>query len=119
MSYEIKKRVIGLKNPPFQARKENSDDVSVDQAPDLRFALAQCPLDPLAVAHVDDKDDPLVCLSFEKCAADQNWDAAAVFAVILLLVRSAGSGPAQLGQRILVGGSPLRGRQFRPTHPTR
>src|SRR5882672_3372309 len=103
MSYEMKKRVIGLKNPTFQARKENSDDVGVDQAPDLRFALAQCLLDALAVAHVDDKDDPLVCLSFEKCSADQNWDAAAVLATILLLVRSAGSGPCSAG----------------PTHPGR
>src|SRR6476660_9119772 len=119
MSYELKKRVIGLKNPTFQARNENSDDVGVDQTPDLRFAVPQCLLGTLAVAHVDNKDDPLACLSFEKCAADQNWDAAAVLATILLLVRSAGSGPAQLGQRILVGGSPLRGRQFRPTHPTR
>src|SRR5882672_205788 len=118
MSYEMKKRVIGLKNPTFQARNENSDDVGVDQAPDLRFAVPQCSLGALAVAHVDDKDAPLVCLSLEKCAAYQNWDAAAVFAVILLLVRSAGSGPAQLGQRILVGGGPISGRQFRPTHPT-
>src|SRR4029077_10251772 len=118
MSYETKKRVIGLKNPTFQTRNENSDDVGIDQAPDLRFAFPQCFLGALAVAHVDDKDDSLICLSREKCAADQNWDAAAVFAVILLLVRSAGSGLAQLGQRILVGGGPLSGRQFRPTHPT-
>jgi hypothetical protein len=41
MSYEMKKRVIGLKNPTFQARKENTDDVGVDQASDLRFAFAQ------------------------------------------------------------------------------
>src|ERR1700692_5136087 len=54
---------------------------------ELRFAFPQCFLGALAVAHVDDKDDPLVWLSLEKCAADQNWDAAAVFAGMLLLAR--------------------------------
>src|SRR5947208_16626769 len=110
MSYEMKKRVIGFKNPTFQTRNEDSDDVGIDQAPDLRFAFPQCLLGALAVAHVDNKDHPLVCFSLEKCAADQNWDAAAVFAVILLLVRSAGQGLAQLRQRILVGGGPLSER---------
>src|SRR3954447_12074543 len=119
MSYETKKRVIGFKNSTFQACDENSDDICVDQALNLRFAFPQCLFGALAVAHVDDEDDSLVCLSLEKCAADQNRDAAAVFAAILLFVRSAGSGHAQLGQRILVGGVPLSRRQFRPTHPTR
>jgi hypothetical protein len=41
MSHEMKKRVIGLKNPTFQARNENPDDVGVHQAPNLRFALCE------------------------------------------------------------------------------
>src|ERR1700749_2063058 len=97
MPYEMKKRIIGFKNPTFQASNENSDDIGIDQAPDLRFAFPQCLLGVFAVAHVNDKDAPLVCLPLEKCATDQNRDAAAVFAVILLLVRFAGSGQAQLG----------------------
>src|SRR5260221_14447149 len=37
----MKKCVIGLKNPTFQARNENSDDVGIDQAADLRFAFRE------------------------------------------------------------------------------
>src|SRR5258708_13212452 len=66
---------------------------------ELRFAFPQCLLGALAVAHVDDKDDPLVCLSLEKCAPDHNWDAAPVFAVVLLLVMSATSAPPPLTHR--------------------
>ena len=61
MSYEMKKRVIGLKNPTFQARKENTDDVGVDQTPDLRFAVPQCFLGAFAFCYVcrsaDDRDE--------------------------------------------------------------
>src|SRR5712671_6252834 len=95
--HHAKKFVVGLKNATFEIPDENSDDVGIDQTPNLRFAFLQCLLSALATAHVDSKDDPLVCLAIEKCAADQNWDAAAVFAIILLLVRSAGSGRPQLG----------------------
>src|ERR1700681_3960465 len=52
MSYELKKRVIGLKNPTFQARNEDSNDVGIDQAPNLRFAFPQCLLGPFAFCYV-------------------------------------------------------------------
>src|SRR5205823_174473 len=52
MSYEMKKRVIGLKDTTFQTRKENTDDVGVDQAPDLRFAFPQRLLGPFAFCYV-------------------------------------------------------------------
>src|ERR1700693_427857 len=52
MSYELKKRVISLKNPTFQARKENSNDVGIDEAPDFRFAFPQCFLGPFAFCYV-------------------------------------------------------------------
>src|SRR5882724_6676427 len=59
MSYEMKKRVIGLKNPTFQTRNENSDDVRVDQAPNLRFAVPQCLLGALAFCDVGRSADDL------------------------------------------------------------
>src|SRR6476469_9468899 len=49
------------------------------------LAVAQRLFGPLAVGHVDDKDNPLVSIHLEKRAADQNRYAAAVFAEILLL----------------------------------
>ena len=52
MSYEMKKRVIGLKNPTFQTCNENSNDVRIDEAPDLRFAVPQGLLVALAVCYV-------------------------------------------------------------------
>src|SRR6266849_1943176 len=63
MSYELKKRVIGLKNPTFQARNEDSDDVGIDQAPDLRFAVPQCLLGPFAFCYVCRSADELDKLS--------------------------------------------------------
>src|SRR6478735_3062516 len=42
------------------------------------LALAQRLFGPLALGHVDDKDNPLVSFHFEKRAADQNRHAAAV-----------------------------------------
>src|SRR5450631_2958330 len=59
MSYEIKKRVIGLKNPTFQARKENSDDVGIDQAPDFHFAFCK-------IAVGIRKRQPALLLGFEE-----------------------------------------------------
>ena len=35
----LEKRVIGLEDPPFEIPDEDPDDVGIDQAPDLRFAL--------------------------------------------------------------------------------
>ncbi len=58
MSYEMKKRVIGLKNPTLQARNENTDDVGVDQAPDLRFAFPQCLLCALELFNIQVHPDP-------------------------------------------------------------
>jgi hypothetical protein len=63
MSYEMKKRVIGLKNPTSQTRKENTDDVGVDQAPDLRFAFPQRFLGPFAFCYVCRSADELDELS--------------------------------------------------------
>src|SRR5882672_8598494 len=74
---------------------------------------------PLAVGHVDDKDNPLVWFPLEKSAPDQYRNAAAVFAEKFLLERLAAPGRAHLGQRILIGGGPLGGRQLRPPYPTR
>src|SRR5258708_35115880 len=59
MSYEMKKRVIGLKNPTFQTRKENSDDVGIDQAPNLRFVFPQCLLGAFAFCYVCRSADEL------------------------------------------------------------
>ena len=76
MSYEIKKRVIGLKNPTLQARNENSDDVGIDQAPDLRFAFCKIAVGVrkrqaalllgFEEAHVFDGDRRLVGEDLEK-----------------------------------------------------
>src|ERR1700682_533302 len=89
-----------------------------DGSPSL-LALAQRFVGPLALGHVDDKDNPLVSFPLEKGAPDQNWHAAAIFAEIFLLERLAAPGRAHLGQRILVGRGPLGGRQLRPPYPTR
>jgi hypothetical protein len=59
MSYEMKKRVIGLKNSTLQARKDNTDDVGVDQTPDFRFTLPQCLLGAFAFIDVDRYSIPL------------------------------------------------------------
>src|SRR5437868_13477172 len=76
MSYEMKKRVIGLKDPTFQARNENADDVGLDQAPHVRFAfceiavgLCKCQralLLGFEQAHVFDRDRRLGGEALEK-----------------------------------------------------
>jgi hypothetical protein len=33
----VEKRVVGLKNPAFELPNEDSDDVGIDEAPDLGF----------------------------------------------------------------------------------
>src|SRR6266481_6048243 len=58
MSYEMKKRVIGIENPTFQARKENSDDVGIDQAPDFRFAFPKGLLCAFELLNIQVHPDP-------------------------------------------------------------
>ena len=87
MSYEMKKRVIGLKNPTLQARNENTDDVGVDQALDLRFAFPQSFLGALALRQIEDERDALVAALFKQRASNQHGYAAAIFSEKLLLVR--------------------------------
>src|SRR6478752_10879051 len=41
VSHDPEKRVIGLKNATFEIPDENSNDVGIDQASDLRFAFAE------------------------------------------------------------------------------
>ena len=47
--------------PDLQTRNEDSDDVGIDQAPDLRFAFPQCLLRALALCYVcrsaDERDE--------------------------------------------------------------
>src|ERR1700750_12978 len=59
MPYETKKRLIGLKNSTLEARKENTDDVGVEQTPDFRFILPQCLLGASAFIDVDRYSIPL------------------------------------------------------------
>src|SRR5271168_1692947 len=83
------------------------------------LTLAERFFSPLALRHVDDKDNPLVSFPLEKGSSDQNRHTAAILAEIFLLVRLAGPGRAQLGYCILVGGGPLGRCQLRPSYPTR
>src|SRR5882757_1652182 len=41
----VEKGFTGLQNPAVEIPDEDADDVGVDQAPNLRFALPQCSLD--------------------------------------------------------------------------
>src|ERR1700750_1778990 len=59
MSYETKKRVIGLQNSTLQARKENTDDVGVEQTPDFRFTLPHYLLGAFAFIDVNRYSIPL------------------------------------------------------------
>src|SRR6476620_5290160 len=56
------------------------------------LALAQRFFGPLALRHLDDKDNPLVSFPFEKGSSDQNRHAAAILAELFLLVWLAGPG---------------------------
>src|SRR6266702_4319127 len=85
----------------------------------IRFALLQSIFRPLALSHVDDKDNLLVSFRFEKRAADQNRHAAATLPEIFLLEALAAPGRTHLGERLLIGGSPFCGRQLRPPYLTR
>jgi hypothetical protein len=47
------KCVVGLDDPAVEIPDEDANDVGVDQAPTLRFALAQCSLSALAFGYID------------------------------------------------------------------
>src|SRR5882672_6473468 len=123
VSYDARERLVyfmgdGSRKLPHRG---NAIDVrelhlGIEQA---LFAGAQLVLRSLALRHVDDEDNSLVSLLFEKGSADQNRHAATILAEIFLLVRLAGPGLAELGYCILVGGGPLGGRQLRPSYPAR
>jgi hypothetical protein len=57
--HDVEKGFIGLQNPAVEIPDEDADDVGVDQTPNLRFALAQCLLGPLALRYVDMATDNL------------------------------------------------------------
>ena len=59
----MEKGFIGLENPAVEIPDEDADDVGVDQAPNLRFALPQCFLGAFALRHIDVCADNLETLS--------------------------------------------------------
>src|SRR5215470_8146554 len=63
---DTEKRVIGLKNSTFEIGNEDPNDVGVDQAPDLSFAICQIEIKPrilqrnrgLRSKHLQHRDAP-------------------------------------------------------------
>src|SRR6266568_9407094 len=54
VAHHAKKFVVGLKNATVEIPDENSDDVGIDQALDLRFAFPQSFLGALALRQIED-----------------------------------------------------------------
>src|SRR5258707_1018244 len=61
--HDVEKGFIGLQNPAVEIPDEDADDVGVDQAPNLRFALPQCLLGAFAFGDIDICADHLDKLS--------------------------------------------------------
>src|SRR5882672_7787897 len=116
VAHHAKKFVVGLKNATIEIPDENSDDVGIDKAPDLRFAFPQCFLGVLAPRHIDLCADRINLL--EQRASNQHRNAAAILPKILLLVWRNSPSRAQFGTRAFITLSPFGRRQIGPAHAT-
>src|SRR5258707_9572072 len=87
VAHHAKKFVVGLKNATIEIPDENSDDVGIDQALDLRFAFPQSFLGALALCQIEDEPDALVAAPFKQRPSNQHGYAAPLFSEELLLVR--------------------------------